>query len=78
MLMPLREGISLQQLKELGTFIETVLATPDVEIKDRKGAPQTWEMVNLYVINSFFVVPLTWKDHCTVHVDTCSVIGTLN
>ena len=55
-------GISLQQLQDLGVLIKKVLATPEVEIKDRKEEPQTWDIINLYVINSYFVEPLTWKE----------------
>ena len=56
------EGISLQQLRDLGGLIKNVLTMPEVEIKDRDGKPQTWDIANLYVINSYFVEPLTWKE----------------
>ena len=66
------EGISLWQLQDLGVLIEKVLTTPDVEIKGRDGKPLTWEVANLYTINSYFVEPLTWKELCTL---TCHILG---
>ena len=57
-----RTGISLLQLQDLGQLIKTVLSARGVQIEDRTGKPQTWSIVNLYVINKYFVEPLTWKE----------------
>lgn len=64
-----RRAMRLQQLLDLGGFIESVLQA--VDVKDPNPNPEfnvgriTWENVNLYHINDLFVMPLTEADKCS-------------